>query len=903
MVPVIRYAGIILRTSMSLAIGTKLGPYEILSPIGAGGMGEVYRARDTRLGRDVALKVLSEAFARDSDRLRRFEQEARAVAALNHPNIVALYDIGSQDERPYLVSELLDGQSLREALKDGALPARKASDYAAQVASGLAAAHEKRIIHRDLKPENIFITKEGRAKILDFGLAKLAQPKASGPAAPDGLTLTSSPTEAGVVMGTAGYMSPEQVRGETIDHRTDIFAFGSVLYEMLSGQRAFRRDTAPETMTAILKEEPPEWATDSKGVSPALERIVRRCLEKQPEQRFQSARDLAFALGTLSGTDASAAMRAAAAPRRSPRWIWALAAGLLLVAGVLLGMFAHRPPAARRMQFSLPVPGEVSQLALSSDGQMLAYVSPDENTGAPVLFVQRIGDPAATELAGTDGASYPFWSPDRSYVAFFAKAKLMKIPVSGGSPQVLAVAHEGRGGTWGTKNIIVYSPAAQGGMWRVSADGTGAAPLNPALFVKGEQSHRWPTFLPDGDHFLFWGGDFTNKTESRTSGIYESSLESKEKKLVTLTESNVGLGPGHIFYVDAKRQLVASSFDGSKGEVSGEPQVVADSVGYMPATWWGAFSAANGSVIYSDGTGTSLSQLTWVDRTGKELGHVGEAGTLSNPIISPDGGRVAVDVADLKANNVNIWLQGFEGNSSTRFTFRTGEDVLGLWSRDGKTIVYRTVGAEVALMSKASSGLEPEKTLFSTDVNEDILPNSWSLDDQQILCTMDLDDNSSERATGLFLIPAAGGKPKPFLETRGSERTGQISPDGKWVAYASTESGDWEIYVTTFPGAAGKWQVSRGGGSEPQWRGDGKEIYYIGQSGMLMAAPVSTEGGFSSAEPVRLFPLRGRPYVSSTDMYTYDVTRDGQRFLVNRFVKADHPTPLTIVLNATAGRK
>jgi eukaryotic-like serine/threonine-protein kinase len=674
-----------------------------------------------------------------------------------------LYDVGSPDGRPYLVAELLEGQSLRQVLEGGALHVRKAADYAVQVASGLAAAHDKGMIHRDLKPENIFITNEGRAKILDFGLAKLTQPMSALTRA-ESLTVTSSPTQVGVVMGTAGYMSPEQVRGETIDHRTDIFAFGSVLYEMISGQRAFHRDTAAETMTAILKEEPPDRAVDSKVVSPALDRIVRRCLEKQPEQRFQSARDLAFALGTLSGTDASAAVRATSAPRSSSRWIRAVAAVALLVAGVLLGMLAHRPATARRMQFALPVPGEVSQIALSPDGQMLAFISPNDSTGVPGLFVQRVGDPTATELAGTEGASYPFWSPDNGYVGFFAKAKLMKIPALGGSSQALAVAQAGRGGSWGARNVILYTPEAQGGMWRVNADGTAAAPLNPALYGKGEQSHRWPVFLPDADHFLFWAGDFINNPDDRISGIYESSLDAKEKKLILLTYSNVGVGPGHIFYVDPKRRLVSSPFDVSKGAISGEPQIVSNSVGYMPATLRGTFSAAaDGSLVYSTGTGTSLSQVTWLNRAGKELGHVGEPGTISNPILSPDDRHVAVDIAELKANTVDIWLEAVEGNSSTRFTFGPSEEVNAVWSRDGKTIAYRSVGELAKLLAKPSSGLERERTVLSIDISQDILANSWTLDDQQILCTVWLRTASAPVPPRWSWFPPAVGNRNRFL--------------------------------------------------------------------------------------------------------------------------------------------
>ena len=887
---------------MTLAAGTKLGPYEIVAPIGAGGMGEVYRARDARLGRDVAVKILPEFFARDPERLRRFEQEARAVAALNHPNILALYDIGSQDGRPYLVSELLEGQTLREMLRNGPLLPRKAGEYGVQVASGLAAAHEKGIVHRDLKPENIFITKDGRAKILDFGLAKLTQAAAPSPAGSEGITLTSTPTQAGVVMGTAGYMAPEQVRGQAIDHRTDLFAFGSVLYEMISGQRAFSRDTSAETMTAILKEDPPELANRANVVSPALERIVRRCLEKRPEQRFQSAQDLAFALGTLSGTDASGAARATPAPPpKARRWLWAAGALALLSIYAVVWFASRSTPIARRMQFALPVPGEVSQMALSADGQMLAFVSPDEKSGAATLFIQRVGSSSAVELAGTEGASFPFWSPDDAYVAFFAKGKLMKVAATGGAAQVLAAANIGRGGTWGTKNVIVYAPEAYGVLWRVNGDGTGAAPLSPTLYAKGEQSHRWPVFLPDGEHFLFWAGNFQNNRDDRTTGIYESSLDAKQKTLVVVAHSSVGVAQGRIFYVDERRQLVASAFDPSKGAISGEPHVVVEPIGYLPSIIWGAFSAAaNGNLIYSASTQQTLSALTWIDRTGKELGRIGEPGTLSNPILSPDGKRVAVDIADSKTNGVDLWLESLPGGSSTRFTFDSTEAVDGVWSHDEKTVAYRSVGEHITLNAKAASGLERERTLFTTDIATDILPNSWTLDDKQILCTMFLPNAIGDRTTALALVPAEGGKPAPLLETRGSERNGQISPDGKWLAYASTENGDWEIYVTTFPGAAGKWQVSRGGGTEPRWRRDGKELFYIGQSGMLMTASVSNEGTFSSGTPVPLFQVRGRAHVSSTDFFTYDVSKDGKQFLVNRYLKPDHPLPLTIVLNATA---
>jgi eukaryotic-like serine/threonine-protein kinase len=886
---------------MALTSGTKLGPYEIVAPLGAGGMGEVYRARDMRLGRDVALKILPESFARDADRLRRFEQEARAVAALNHPNILAVFDIGEQNGAPFIVSELLEGESLRAALDRGVMPQRKTIEYGVQIAHGLAAAHEKGIVHRDLKPENIFITKDGRIKILDFGLAKLALTMGSDS---NEVTLTTPHTAIGVVMGTASYMAPEQVRGEVADARTDIFAFGAVLYEMLSGVRAFRRDTAAETMTAVMKDDPPELSDPGRMVSSALERIVRRCLEKNPEQRFQSARDLSFALSALSGTETSGMARATAAtaaPRRLPVLLWlSIAIALLAVAG-LTWMLARRPAPTKRMQFALAVPDEmsISHMALSRDGSMLVFVSPEESSALPMLYVQRVGSSSVTLLPGTQGASYPFWSPDGAYVAFFANGKLQKMAVSGGTPQVLATALAGRGGSWGSKGVIIFAADSSSPLDRINADGTDMAPVTQGIRTKDDQSHRWPLFLADGEHFLFWAGNFTNARDDRLSGIYETSLEGRERKLVVLCHSSFGFDARNLYFADEQRQLVSMAFNASAGTVSGSTSVIANAVGFQPSTYWAAFAIAqNGTVIYNTEVGAAQSALTWIDRSGKVLARISEPAVMDNPTLSPDGTRVALDISDEKANNVDIWIESTTGTGNSRFTFDPSEEVAGVWSRDGKTVAYRNAAAAgPGLMLKAATGLEPEKRRYTVSATsmDDIIPNSWSLDDQQILLTRQV--ASGEH---LEILPVAGGEPTRFLTSKGSEANGQISPDGKWAAYASDESGEWEIYVTSFPAATGKWQVSRGGGTEPRWRGDGNEIYYIGSSGMLTAVPVNAQSAFATGTPAPLFQIQGRAPISSTDVFTYDVAKDGKRFLVNRYVKPEHVEPLSILLNVAA---
>jgi eukaryotic-like serine/threonine-protein kinase len=886
---------------MSLPNAAKLGPYEIVSPLGAGGMGEVYLARDTRLERTVAIKVLPESLAGDSDRLQRFEQEARVLSTVNHPNLLAIYDVGTQGAVHFLVSEFLEGHTLRERMAGGPLPQRQLTEYALQLANGLAAAHEKGIVHRDLKPENIFITTDDRVKILDFGLAK--QSPFSPSFGPGGATLTAPPATApGTVLGTVGYMSPEQVRGDLVDHRSDIFSFGAILYEIISGSRAFKGDSGVETMNAILKEDPPEFDPAQIKISPALNRIVCHCLEKNPANRFQSARDLGFALGALSGSDSTSSRTSSStAPAR---W-WLIAGAAVLVLAILsfLVIQLRRPaqPLSERSEFAIPLDQESGHLAISPDGRMLAFVSPDESSGSNMISVQHIGSSKVTALPGTDGASYPFWSPDDLYVAFFADGKLKKIPAAGGSPQVVARAFAGRGGTWGRRGVIVYSPSTAGWLWSVNSDGTNAAPLTERGFNKAtEGSHRWPAFLPDGDHFLFWNGTFTNSVDDSKSGIYLGSLSGKDLKFLFSAHSNPAYAGGQLFFVGEKQSLRSINFDLAKGTTSGESRVVAEKVGFQPSTYWGAFTAAeNGTVIYNPAAGAALSVLTWFDRSGKELGTVGEPAVLANPTLSPDGNRVAVDITDLKANNVDIWIKDFRHNTESRFTFDPAEDVAGVWSRDGNTIAFRSNQEQQTIFVKQAQGLSAPKSVFafkSGENSNDIVPNSWSIDDKQILSSF----QQILTGSSLVLVSLADGKAQPFLDTQSSATNGQISPDGKWVAYASNESGDWQIYVTTFPGAAGKWQVSRGGGREPRWRGDGKEIFYIGPKDVLTAVEVNEEGTFSSSNPAPLFQSHGRAQISSTDLFSYDVTKDGQRFLMNRYFKPAKIAPLQIILNAPA---
>ena len=709
---------------MTLAAGSRLGPYEILGLIGAGGMGEVYRARDPRLGREVAIKVLPASFSADPDRLRRFEQEAKAAGVLNHPNITAVYDIGQHDGATYVVQELLEGETLRAALAGGGLPPRTAIDYASQIAEGLAAAHAKGIVHRDLKPENVFVAVEGRVKILDFGLAKLTQPD-GGPGRDTGLPTATPGTEPGIVMGTLGYMSPEQVRGRPTDARSDIFALGAVLYEMLSGRRAFQGDSAADTMSAILKEDPPDLSATNRSISPGLERIVRHCLEKNPEQRFQSARDMVFHLQSITADTGSAALAALPGPAPKRRWgVPALAgagAALALSAAATLILRPPSPPGPPVSRFSIRAPegvslaelGTQSLPSISPDGRRMAFTATD-STGNTSIWVRSFSDIEPRRIVeATDAVGQVGWSPDGRQLAYFARSGnllLKKMPADGGPATAITDAGPrgaGVGVTWGPEGTILFGVwAPEAGIFRVSEGGGTPVPVVKADASRGELLVASPILLPGGRHFLY----VARNRDAEKSGLYVRALDGKDARRLTAAESQGQyVDPGYLLFM-RQRTLFAQRFDLGRLTLEGAPVALAQGVWRTPQTWRGGFSGVKDVLVYSP-VRPPQSKLLWHDRAGSVLGEVPAPDGAQSPEFSPSGDRLLVDRREPTSGNSDIWLLDPSRGTATRFTFDPGEDLNGVWSPDGASVYFYSnrSGRLSAIYRKPSTATSPRR--------------------------------------------------------------------------------------------------------------------------------------------------------------------------------------------------
>jgi len=863
-------------------------------------MGEVYRARDTRLGRDVAIKVLPSNLSADSDRLHRFEQEACAAGALNHPNILVIHHIDTHEGAPYIVSELLEGETLRKLLSGTAMAQRRVIDYASQLAHGLAAAHEKGIVHRDLKPENIFITNDGRVKILDFGVAKLTQP--------DGNQLqTDIPTRRvdtgpGVVMGTVGYMSPEQVKGRSVDHRSDLFALGAILYEMLSGRRAFHGESAAETMSAILKEDPPDLSETNRNVTPALERLVSHCLEKNPAARFHSARDLAFALETLSGRT-SLSDQTVTVPGWSSRLIksreliaW-MVAGIAVLALIVLATryFRSTPVDKRVLRLSILPPektsatGATPTLELSPDGRRLAFIA--NSGGKDLIWVRPLDSLSSTALVGTEGVFAPsgiFWSPDSRFIGFFAGGKLRKIDASGGPAQTICDALEGRGGTWSRDGTILFSPAQNQSLYRVPAAGGNPTQVTKLDQSQYENAHRWPYFLPDGRHFLYFA-----RGKPEHTGVYLGSLDSQETKQLFASAVSAIYAPQGLLLFMRNETLLAQAFDPNALRLTGDPVPIAEPVAWNGGLGRGTFSVSeNGVLAYRSGSG-QINVPLWFDRAGKQIGALGDPGLYFTLWLSPDEKRAAIDRVDAHMGTQDIWLFDLLRGVPSRFTTDPGNDWFPLWSPDGNNIVFTSNREGVSnLYLKSASGVGTEEVLLKSDENK--IPDDWSADGKFIV----YESRNQQTKLDLGILPMSGDrKPVPFLQTVFNEQQARFSPDGKWIAYTSDESGAPEVYVQTFPASGGKWRVSTNGGAEPQWRRDGKELFYIASDRKLMAVDVKLGASFEADAPKTLFETRVLVLTSFRNHYA--VTADGQRFLVVTTLEETNITPISVIVNWT----
>jgi eukaryotic-like serine/threonine-protein kinase len=866
----------------TLERGSRLGPYEVVSPIGGGGMGEVYRGRDIRLDRSVAIKILPAELAQDAQFKLRFEREAKAIAQLNHPNICTLYDVGREEGVDFLVLELLDGESLADRLARGPLPLADVLKYGIEIAEALDRAHAAHIVHRDLKPGNVVITKSG-AKLLDFGLAKSSQPVVDVTDSTQQKPLTRE----GAIVGTFQYMAPEQLEGVDLDHRTDIFAFGAVLYEMLTGRRAFEGKTKTSVIAAIVAGTPPPANELQPLTPPALEHVIRRCLVKDPDGRWQSARDIAEELRWITsnpeaGTPATRARRS--------KWRqglgWAMNAVTALVAvGATWWIASERPTAGRMTASAIRLPAGTrtavnAGMAISPDATQLV-IALDDMRGSRSLWIRPLAFDSFRRLEGTEDASYPFWSPDSRQIGFFATGKLKTIDATGGSVRVVADAPGPRGGAWNGEGTIVFAPALQGPLMKVAA---GGGPLVEVTRLDaGEEAHRWPLFLADGKRFLY----VTMTKPGRSGGIFTGSVDGRtEKKLVVAGQTSMAVSRGHLFY-GLEGEILAQKFDERSAAVSGPPLLVIDGIA-VSERLSAAFSAAeDGTLVAQRGTGFTTSELVWVDRTGSNASVITPRELFFSPRLSRDGRRLAVDRSDPIGGQGDIWIYDLQRNAPTRLTFKPENESGPAWSPDDRFVVYhRGNQGDSSIEQVPAGGTGRAETLISS--TEENRLTHVSRDGRTIL----FDVLAGPTLSDIWTYSVQEKKASPWLATPFAERGAELSPDGHWIAYQSDESGQQEIYVRGFPESDRKWLITTGGGTMPSWRGDGREIFYIAADGMMMSVAVTGGETFEWSAAVPLFDAGVRSHANRQ----YDVTPDGSRFLLNRVDR--RPTePLTLISN------
>ena len=898
---------------MGLTSGAKLGPYEIVSPLGAGGMGEVYRARDTRLDRTVAIKVLPSHLSANSELKLRFEREAKAISALQHPNICTLYDVGLQDGVDFLVMEYLEGQTLADRLEKGALPLEQVLKIGVEIAEALEKAHRQGIVHRDLKPGNIMLTKSG-AKLMDFGLAKPELAVATGakglltPSTPTmnlaSLTSAASPlTQKGSIVGTFQYLAPEVLQGSEADARSDLFSFGCVLYEMVTGRRAFEGKSQLGVLTAILEKEP-EPIAPSTSAPPMLDRVVRACLAKDPADRYQAAHDVAMDLRWMADSAGDEGAKPAREFKKS--WGILLGAALLVLVGLAaLGGFwwskhgesetalhAEIPPPEK---FSFDATGDSGGMpVLSPLGDKIAFIAHAGST--QFLWVRSLESDTVQQLEGTQGAMHPFWSADGRYIGFFAYGKLNKIAASGGPISALADAPNPRGGSWSANDIIVFSPDFRDALLKVSAEGGTPVPAT-VLDKQKHTTHRWPWFLPDGKHFVFLATSHTGGSPEH-DGIYFGSIDSTETRMVVASDSGAQYASGHLLY-RANRTLVAQPFDASSGKSSGSPVPLISNVRYDAGVWRSIFSVSqNGLMVYQTGSAAAAgTRLVWFDRTGKQLGDADQRENgLFDVSLSPDGKRVAFVAGN---PSTDIWVLDLERKSKTRITFEETVQYPA-WSPDGTALLFAVNpsqgGGLVQVRSKAADGSGTENTLLGTPRSYHY--PAWTPDGKHLTYILGM----GERMLSLWMVPVEGGVEPVAVVQPPSQRSNiygyRVSPDGRLVAYISDESGQKELYITTFPEGKGKWKVSSGGASYPRWSRDEKEVFFNNLNGDFFSCPVTVKGSeVEAGAPQRLFhasmPGIGVPY---------DVSADGQRFLVN-LAEEEAASPLFVVVNWPAELK